>query len=281
LFALIVLAGMVDALRQADARVAAIAWRLQTANVASCPNVVPLAGFSIETLDQYQVAERREAAAKLGLHDRPQVSAVAPDSAAAKAGLKVGDDILAVNDAPTPRTRGRRPSYDTTAAAVAAVAKALAAPPAKLTLADRTLMLTGDSGCASDVQLVPDTQLDASADGHYVQISGPMYEFAEDESELAFVIAHELAHNIYPEAKRVPGSGKGQRLAEFAADRFAIDMMARAGYDPARVVPFLQRLSGRSDLSSPDAKHPPWPSRIAMAQAEVRAIGERKARSEP
>ena len=272
---LLVLAGMLDSLRQADARVAVIAWRLQTANAAACRDVVLLPGFSIETLDQYTVAERAGATAAFALHDLPQVSTVVPGSAAAKAGLAVGDEIAKIDDVPVLRTKGGSPSYDATAATEAAIAAALTHSPAKLTLASRIIYLSGDPGCASQVQLVPGARLDASADGHYVRISGAMYQFADDDSELAFIVAHELAHNIFPEAKRVAGSGKGQRAAELAADRRAIAMIDRAGYDVSKVVPFLQRVSRKRALSWLDGSHPAWTPRIVAAAAVVQALVDR------
>ncbi|HMI18430.1 MAG TPA: M48 family metallopeptidase [Sphingomonas sp.] len=271
MIALIGLAGMLDVLRQADARVAAVAWRLQTANLSLCADPAALAGFSVETLDQYAVAERAEAGAQFGLRDRPQISAVAPGSAAEKAGLRAGDEIVAVDDVPVPPGQGGKPSYARTAAVEAALAAALAKPPVKLTLAARTVYLTGDRGCPSAVQLVPGGRFDASADGHYVQISGPMYEFAVGDDELAFLIGHELAHNLVPEAKRA-ASGKAQRAAELAADRSAIRMMAGAGYDVSVVVPFLDRLRGKAPLSWLDGTHPSWSTRVAAAAAAVASV---------
>jgi hypothetical protein len=272
MIALFALAGMLDALRQADARVAAVAWRLQTANVSLCADTTALAGFSVETLDQYAVAERRDAGTQFGLRDRPQISAVAPGSAAEKAGLRTGDEIVAVDDVLVVPALGGKPSYARTAAVEAALAAALNRPPVKLTLASRTVYLTGDRGCRSAVQLVPGGRFDASADGHYVQISGPMYEFAAGDDELAFLIAHELAHNLVPEAKRAE-SGAGQRAAELAADRSAIRMMARAGYDVGVVVPFLDRMRRKAPLSWLDGTHPRWSARIAAAIKTVASIG--------
>lgn len=271
MIALIALAGMLDVLRQADARVAAVAWRLQTANATLCPDVTALAGFSVETLDQYAVAERAEAGTQFGLRDRPQISAVAPGSAAEKAGLRPGDEIVAVDDMPVAPALGGKPSYARTAAVEAALAVALASPPVKLTLVSRTVYLTGDRGCPSAVQLVPGGRFDASADGHYVQISGSMYEFAAGDDELAFLIAHELAHNLVPEAKRAE-NGAGQRAAELAADRSAIWMMARAGYDVGVVVPFLDRLRRKAPLSWLDGTHPHWSARIAAAAETLGSI---------
>jgi membrane-associated protease RseP (regulator of RpoE activity) len=265
---LIALAGALSALREADARVAAVAWRLQTANVALCRDAVALPGFSVETLDQYATTERAEAAAEFGLGDLPQISSVVPGSAAARAGLQQGDAIVAVDGRPMPRAVADKPSYARTALVDAALADALARPPVTLTLANRTATFSGDRGCASNVQLVPGGRLDAVADGHYVQISGVMYEFVANDSELAFILGHELAHNVVPEARRA-GRASQQRKAELAADRAAIGMMARAGYDVGAVLPLMERLRRKNRLSWLDGSHPGWSVRLAAARAAV------------
>jgi len=183
MLSLIALAGALSALRDADARVAVVAWRLQTANVALCRDVAPLPGFSVETLDQYSQPQRAEATAEFGLRDLPQVSAVVPQSAAGKAGLKPGDTILAVDGKPMPRAAGGKPDYGRTAAVETALTGALARPPVTLALVSGTISFSGDPGCASSVQLVPGSRLDALADGHYVQITGAMYAFAANDDE--------------------------------------------------------------------------------------------------
>jgi hypothetical protein len=263
----LLLALLVD-LREADARVALVAWRLQTMNVVLCAEPVALPGFSIETLEQYTRAERTEAQTELGLGELPQVSAVVPGSAAEKAGLKPGDFLLAVNGVPIPRTIGHKTGYERTAMVEAALAKALTRPPVTLTLTSRTVSFSGDRGCASTVQLVPGSKLDAVADGHYVQVSGVMYDFVSNDSELAFIIAHELAHNIVADAQR-PDKASSQREAELAADRAAIGMMARAGYDVAAVVPLMERLRRRNRLAWLDASHPGWSARLAAVRAAI------------
>lgn len=272
MLALIGLAGLLDLLRQADARVAAVAWRLQTANVALCRDVAPSAGLTIDTLDQYPPGKRKEARVALGLADLPQIGAIVPAGAAARAGLVAGDEIVAVNDVAMPHAAGGPARYDDTAVVEKAITAGLSHPPVKLSLSSRTVYLTGDPACRSAVQLVPGGRLDAQADGEYVQISGAMYEFTTSDSELAFVVAHELAHNLFPEARRVARAGKGQRAAELAADRLAITMMTRAGYDARTAIPFLKRLSARANLSWLDGSHPAWGPRIAAAGMAVAAV---------
>jgi len=270
MFTLIALAGALSALRVADAKVAVVAWRLQTANVAMCKNAVLLPGFSIETLDQYSESERANAVAELGFGDLPQASSVVPESAAGKAGLKSGDAIIAIDGMRLPRTVSRKAGYTRTAAMVRALSAALAKPPVIVTLISRTISINGDRGCASSVELVPGKQLNALADGQHVQISGAMYQFTASDDELAFVIAHELAHNLFPEAAHVT-DGVGQRMAELAADRAAIRMMVCAGYDERAVVPLMERLRRKNHLSWLAGSHPAWRRRLAAA---ARAVGD-------
>lgn len=265
---LALLMGLLGALRQADARVATVAWRLQTANVALCAKPVMLPGFSVETLEQYAPSKRAEARTELGLGELPQIGAVVPGSTADQAGLRTGDLLLAVDGVPTPRAISGDGGYERTAKVEAALAKALARPPVTLTLASRTISFNGDRGCASAVQLVPGGRLDAVADGQIVQVSGAMYDFIGNDSELAFIIAHELAHNIVAEARRADKAAE-QRKAELAADRAAIGMMVQAGYDVGAVVPFMERLRRKNRLSWLDASHPSWTARLAAARAAV------------
>ena len=79
-------AGLFEALRNADAHVANVAWRLQTANASVCRDLSPSSGLVLQTLDQYVPPERAEAA-RFGLNDVPQINAVASGSMAERAGL--------------------------------------------------------------------------------------------------------------------------------------------------------------------------------------------------
>jgi hypothetical protein len=240
-----------------------------------------LSGFSIQTLDQFSPDVRPQAIAEFGIGDLPQVSAVVPDSAADRAGIRAGDTNRSIDGVATPIYRGGRATYAASAAVEEALGRALAHPPVAVELESRKVELTGDPGCPSQVQLVPEPRLDASADGHYVQISGPMYEFAGSDTALAFLIAHELAHNLFPEAKRVPGGGAGQRAAELAADRFAMWMMARAGYDVGETTAFLKRLGSKRALSWLDGTHPRWAPRIRAVEETVTEIRARQAAGKP
>ena len=97
-------------LQAEDARIAAMSWRMQTANAALCPQSVPVSGLSIHALSQYRVSQQAAATAQFALRDRVGVAAVAPGSAADRAGLKVGDTIYVVDGRETP-TVGANAGY--------------------------------------------------------------------------------------------------------------------------------------------------------------------------
>lgn len=273
-----------DGLAAADARVAAVAWRLQTANVALCPKTEPLSGMSLHMLDQYPPGARAEAVSRYHLGDAPALSVVVNGSAAARVGLRPGDAITAIDGAPTPRSVPGKARYDHVAAAQAMLEHALADASAELEIGGaRHVVLTGDPGCASRVELAPAKGLNASADGRTVQIGGKLYALAASDDELAAAIAHELAHNILEHRAALKGVSRGlfaglgrngQRLraSEDEADTLGVRLVQGAGYDPRAVASLwrkLARVGGPSFLS--DGTHPGWKKRIARAQAAAGA----------
>lgn len=280
-----------DPLAIADARVAQVAWRLQTANVALCPKHAPLPGLSLQMRDQYGPADR----AGTGLGDHPTLSAVVPGSAAAKAGLKVGDAIKTIDGAMTPVATGGRATFDTVGKAEAQLAAAMAKGQVSLVLADeRTVTLTPDQGCASDVQLLPQKGLNAAADGQVVQLGGKLYDFAENDDELAAVLAHELSHNFLGHRAQMDeqgvstglfaGLGKNGaklRAVEFEADRLSVWLVARAGYKVEAVAPFWARLGKRAGILVSDGTHPGFKERVRRIEAAVTEVTAQQASGVP
>ncbi len=280
-----------DPLAIADARVAQVAWRLQTANIALCPNHAPLPGLSLQMRDQYGPADR----AGTGLAAYPTLSAVVTGSAAAKAGLKVGDAITAIDGAATPVAGNGRATFDSVGRAEAQLAAALAKGAITLTLTNgRSVTLAPDQGCASEVQLLPQKGLNAGADGQVVQIGGKLYDFAANDDELAAVVAHELSHNFLGHRARMDEQGvstglfaglgrNGAKLRqiEFEADRLSIWLLARAGYDVQAVAPFWARLGQRAGILISDGTHPGFKERVRRIEAAAAEVSAQRASGQP
>ena len=269
-------------LQAEDARVSAISWRLQIANVALCPQKTMLSGISLHALSQYQPAQRAAVSAQFGLKDQVGIAAVARGSAADRAGVRVGDMLLAVNGEPTPVVAPDS-GYAPVARSETMLESALTKPSTTVTIQpsngrEARVALSGDAACASRVQIVAGSAINAQADGRYVQINAKMLEFVASDDELATIMAHELAHNILRHiALKTPS-----KQAEYAADRMGVWLMARAGYDVDAVIPFWMRFEKRTNAGIfADGTHPSSKKRLAAVAVAVAAFKAQRAAGQP
>lgn len=283
------------ALQAMDQRVAGIAHRIAIANRDICPRIEPIAGFAVHTLDQYKRKNRDAVARTFGFRDAPLVLLVAPDSAAARAGLKAGDHIISLNGAPLAAEPVRKTSYARTRVFEEILEAALAAGPIEIAYrrdgTDRRAMLTPEPGCVSRVQIIPSRRLNAAADGTYAQLTTGIVAFTADDDELALVVAHEMAHNILGHRaaldaqnvsrgllKVIDGSAGKIKVTEEEADYLALYLMARAGFDIAAAPRFWDRYGramGPSFLS--DGTHPGRGARMRAAEAAIEEIRAKQA----
>lgn len=273
--------------REEDARVAQLAYRLALAGRARCPTTEPTSGLVLQHLSQFERADRPGVVAALPLDRGPGVIAVAPDSPAAAAGIQAGDIVLAINGIVVPPETGLTEPF-TTARAHAradAVDDLLAvAHPLTLTLLRGTttvpVRLTPISVCPSRVYLARSGQRNAYADGHHVFLTTGMLPLLRNDDELAFVIAHEMAHNILGHAAIMRSSavrkGLGMtfghsgtivRGTETEADALGATIMLDAGLDPFRGAAILKRLGGGDLGIALLATHEPAGKRLAAIQA--------------
>jgi predicted Zn-dependent protease len=114
--------------------------------------------------------------------------------------------------------------------------------------------------CPSHAHLARSNQRNAYADGRHVFLTTGLLSRLQNDDELAFIIAHEMAHNILHHATIMRGgevrhglghtlgrSGQIVRETEREADALGSDLMIDAGFDPVRGAAILKRL-GRGDL---------------------------------
>jgi beta-barrel assembly-enhancing protease len=274
-------------LQKADARVATIAYRLATRGVSLCPLRQALPGLTLHSIGQYSQDFRPAARAAFGLGFSPALAVVVPGGAADRAGLRVGDALTAiggvVHQGSVRVSRGG--SMDAVTAAYLALERGLLAPPARLTLTRLTLNgsgqpfnveLTGVMGCKSRIELVPSGKLNAKADGEIVQITTAVLEETRDDSELAFIIAHEMAHNVlgHPQMLRAQGRKASRVLAtEIEADRFAIKLMHKVGYDPGAAARFWTRFGKKTGAGIfSDGTHQRTKDRVRTLENEARLL---------
>ncbi len=265
---------VLDRLRAYDETVGNIGYELARAGVALCPaSVVPLAGLRIHTVGQYGKGVQADARALFGLGDYPAILTLSNDSAAARAGMKAGDWIMAING--TDLRSG--PGYGGVARFEEMLAAALTHPPATLVIERdgirKSISLTGLPGCASRVELIPGKRLNAvTRVGDIVQVTTALVEETQSEDELAFVIAHEMAHNINDAAGRPQGRNKA---VEIEADRLGLRLMRAAGYDLMAAARFWTRFGKKTGAGIfSDGSHLRTKDRVRLLAAEAQKLAQ-------
>ena len=284
-------------LRQDDLRVALVAYRLALAGSALCTDRYPLTGMLFHHLAEYEPADRPLMVARYGLDRGPGVLTVLAGSPAARAGLVAGDVLLAVNGRPLPtgasvaavprREKWRRLADE----AEAELESALRQGPADLRVfregREVPLRLGSVPACLGRVRLARSTQVNAFATGRTVVMTLAMLRFLRSDDELAVVLGHELAHNIFahPATRNEEGILRGLGIKasaawkrEEVADRFGLRLMDAAGYDLDSAIPFWRRYLGKYDwFPQLFRSHPSLGARERIAAEEIAAIRREKA----
>ncbi|WBH18047.1 M48 family metalloprotease [Sphingomonas radiodurans] len=149
-----------------------------------------------------------------------------------------------------------------------------------------------DRACLSQVELVADNTINAWADGERVMITTAILDQCRTDDELAFVIGHEMSHNILHHRARLvadgvemgllpvsPAGSAKMRETEEEADRLAARITSAAGYDLAQAAPLIRRLLAPVERHGPAAEtHPPSVRRLAMLKVAVAQLTGRPAR---
>ncbi len=298
------LAASLKALAAKDLRVATVAYRLQTGGVGHCPKHTRLSGLVVQDASQYRADLRPAVAALFGLTDLPTVTAVVPDGAGARAGVHVGDGIVSIDSeslsAELPGVKKRGADGSRFSALLDRMDAAFAAGPVTLALRrdgqPLTIKVDGADACRSAVQLDLSGARNASADGRIVTISQGVFDFTRSDDELAFVIGHELSHNIldhrdfldstHTSGGMLGGLGhNGQRIRETErqADYFGVYLTAWAGYDPHAAAAFWKRMAHADPIGGllSDGTHPGNGERIRDLERAADEIDAKRAAGQP
>ena len=280
-------------IRADDQRVADVAFRLATAGQARCLAASPLLGFTLQHLGQFALADRAAAAGQYHLDRGPGVLAVVTGGPAARAGLLAGDVLLAIDGAPVPTESGVKLPFDqararTRADAVDDLLDAAAAAGAVTLEVERDgkpqqVTIAPVRACPSRVHLARSLQRNAFADGRHVFVTTGILALASSDDELAFVIAHEMAHNILGHAARVRAVKASDGVAalihrpaviketEREADLLGADLLLDAGYRIEGAESMLQALDTGWQGPTIFAEHDRLATRLAALIAHARA----------
>jgi PDZ domain/IrrE N-terminal-like domain len=257
-----------------DARLLTIGTRLARANAPQCTQVQSSIGLMLTDFGHF--AKPSLARAVLGLSSEVAVEAVARGGPAEAAGLRAGDELLAIAGNAVMASAAKREQQlsqlndriDTVlqmrGSVIIRVARAGAAP--------RDVTVAGQPACRSRFMLQPGGKV-AQADGLAVEISLPLFAEYPSDDEAAFMVAHELAHNILGHQQRSNAAGRNFKVIkdfERQADQLAPWLMANAGYDPAAASRFMAKWGARHDQGMTRAPtHDAWRDRLIMIDAEL------------
>jgi hypothetical protein len=283
-----------ERLRDSDLRVARVAYRLSVANRALCRSVLePQLGFVVHGLEQYDPADRDEAALGFGLGSNPGVMAVVEGSPAASAGLRAGDELLFVNrrDLAGNVAAGTPPTRASVERARRILAGELAKGPATLRISragiSHDLQFAAEMGCPALVELVSGEVANAWADGSRILVSDGLLALCATDGDLALVIGHELAHNLLGHGRKpsaggaaghpslLPAGGSTESSeSEEEADRLAVRLAAAADYDLGGAEAFMAGLL-KSEGEAAPATHPKKARRLALLRSAIADLAGR------
>lgn len=301
------------ALIEDNVRLQRVGYPILTRAVAMCKDKIGY-GIGAGWLTTHRLPEqfREIAADTLKLGSNPRVIYLLPGSPAEKAGLKTGDEIVAFNkvelkpdDSAVVETLNKQ--LDETGKAGKEAIFTLSREGVRVDVAVKP-----EKRCGYPIRLQLADIVNAFADGNQIIITRGMLRFAQSDTELALVIAHELAHNAMGHMKAKMGNfllgsivdilfaaggvntqGTFGNLAsmtfsedfEAEADYVGLYMMAQAGLDIENAPVFWRRMAvnqpGAISNNQLIRSHPATPYRMLALEKAVQEIREKQKSGKP
>ena len=269
---------------------ATIAYGISTATAAECRAPQMVTGLLLHDLSAYHRRARMSVSSAFSLDTGIGIIQIVPGSAADRAGLHIDDEILSVDgisvEDPEAMSRPRRSSRRVEKF-TRVLQSALRDGPAQLTVRRQGAIvkktLAPQLGCGGEVALLKSRRLNAWSDGDRVIVTTSMMKLARSDHELAFVIAHEMAHNNLGHSEHssrgIFGIKLGGKRQELAADYMAVWLMTQGGYKAEGGIGFLSSARRRLWWNM-SLDHPGFGRRIkhvagAIKSAEGSPVWER------
>ena len=264
-----------------------------------------LLGFTAKNRYSYPGEYNEAAHVAFGMDERLQVTGVLAGSGAARAGLRLGDGLVAAGGKPLPT------GPNALAGAGAVFGPIVASQPTlPLTIErdgrSRDLNVPVTRACSFAIELGNADNVNAYADGGRVMVTRGMIGVARSDDELAYVLARTMAHNMlgHPAAQRnsatidsvvtnltrvtpdlsmLNGSAGIKAMPaglDAAADRLAVYLLARAGYNIEGASAFWKRFAAAYPASVANghtANHPGVAARLAAIDAALADVKAKRA----
>ncbi|WP_300759532.1 M48 family metallopeptidase [Janthinobacterium sp.] len=268
-----------------------------------------LLGFTAQNKYSYPGVYADAAQAALGYGEQMQVSGVLPGSGAARAGLRKGDALIAAEGKPLPTGPKAEGPFGAIVGPLASKSASL-----NMTIArqgeQQQLAIPVTRACAFRVALGNADNVNAYSDGARILLTRGMMAAAQNDENIGFVIAREMAHNILDHARTQRSAGTAGSIIDSLgavqpdtsmltgaagikamppdldaqADTLAIYLLARAGYNIDNAAGFWQRLSTQTPASVANgytALHPATSARLAAINKAVADVKAKQAAKKP
>lgn len=294
-----------------EARVYSLAFPLLGANAEFCGSYIrPVIGLSAWNIHSVSDGYRTAAKDLYGLDDRLIVKTIARKSPAQKAGILSGDILESIN--------GQALSGASAAKTFDSTVRGAKGQPVKIGVRRngraQTYTVAPIMACNFPASVEHENSaINAYADGKKIVVTRGMIRFAENDEELALVLAHELAHNALTHVSKLRnnamagslggllidsifaaggvstgggfaevgagiGASRNSIAFEQEADYVGMYFMERAGYSARNVAEFWRRMAAESNASvTARNTHPASPERFLAIEATYKEIIKKKA----
>ena len=249
-------------------RLVRVAAPLRLANAALCPLTRRDPGFTVHRLEDYPRPVRPMAETLLGVKSGGiYIRAVRPGTSAEKARIEPGDQILAVNENPISSEKLMQ-TYNR-----AVLRNGFDSVLSKVRLRTEggqefVARIHPDTACDIPAKVVFSRDINGHTDGQDVLITSALMQSVPDDTNLALVIAHEMAHVIAGHVGKLPTQDM-----ELEADRMALVLMARAGYDIDTAVAYWEAAEHPHEGgNAAQSSHPSTFARYENFQGELERI---------
>ncbi len=199
-------------------------YPLLKANIEDCAQTDNSIGIFAHTIHDFPEDMGALVSEKLGVKDTPFIRHILPGSPADKAGLKTGDEILAVNDVDMIKGDQARLFFETIGRSEFTQGQVVI----KISRdgREKRVEVIPEKICGYPVQLFFSDDLNAYTDGDEIWVTTELVNRLSSEEGLALVIAHELAHATEGHIFETP-----TREFELEADRIGMSYLVKAGFD--------------------------------------------------
>ncbi|RJG14521.1 M48 family metallopeptidase [Massilia cavernae] len=268
-----------------------------------------LLGFTAKNRYFYPGEYNEAAHLALDMGERMQVTGVLAGSGAARAGLNVGDRLVTAGGKPLPTGQRAVSSAGSVLGALVRNQSTVAFG-IERDAKEKQLSVPVTRACSFGIELGNADNVNSYADGQRVMVTRGMISFADDDDELAYVMAKGMAHNalnhaskernagtigsiienlksVRPDTSMLIGSGGIKPMPQeldAAADALSLYMLARAGYKIDDASSFWKRLASTHPatvLNGYVANHPSTAYRVAVIDRIVADIKAKKAAGQP